>query len=191
MAVRPTAVGTPRLLVTLIGCTVLGAWATLGAAPPAHAQTGPVTRPETSPATRPVTRIGFSVGGISTLGLIVEREDGRHGWELNVGTWSFRDLSVSVVRRWYVGSPEYTLRPTLGLGLWGVLAFSEGERPGTVLVARAPVGLEWRPVERQALILDGNLNRALAVRRREADDDTPLNRRFVPLPGASWRMRSR
>jgi hypothetical protein len=142
-------------------------------------------------AQQSVTRIGLSFGGISTIGIVVERENARAGWELNVGTWSFTDLSVSVVRRWYVGDPEYSLRPTLGLGLWGVAAFSAGERPGAVLVARAPIGLEWRPTQRQAVVLDGNVNRALAVRRREENDDTPLSRRFVPLPGISWRMRSR
>lgn len=137
------------------------------------------------------TRVGVSFGGISTIGVVIEREDSRSGWELNVGTWAFSDVSVSVVHRWYVGDPEYTLRPTVGLGLWGVAAFSSGARPGAVLVARAPLGIEWRPTERQAVLLDGNLNRALAVRRREENDDTPLSRRFVPLPGVSWRMRSR
>jgi len=34
-----------------------------------------------------------------------------------------------------------------------------------------------------------NINRALWVRRTDPDDDTPLNRRVVPLPGVYYRWK--
>jgi hypothetical protein len=143
----------------------------------------------TSAQSRDVTRLGVSVGGISTFGVIVEYETGAHSWELNVGTWSFRDLSASLIRRWRLS--DRAVLPTVGLGLWGVVAWVPGERPSGVLVARAPIGVEWQVIERSSLTIDVNLNRALWVRRADPDDELPLNRRLVPLPGASWRWHTR
>lgn len=134
-------------------------------------------------------RVGISVGGISTVGLVVEYVSGRSSWEINVGTWSFRDLSVSLVRRWYLGVEE--ARPTVGVGVWGVLALPPDGRPSVALVARAPVGVEWRFASRHAAVLDLNVNQGLFIRRSDPDDDTPMNRRLIPLPGLSTRWRSR
>lgn len=134
-------------------------------------------------------RIGISLGGISTVGVIVEYVSGQASWEINVGTWSFRDLSVSVVRRWYLGVQD--ARPTVGAGLWSVLAFPQDARPSFVVVARAPVGVEWRFDERHAGVLDLNVNRGLFIRRSDPDDDTPMSQRLIPLPGLSYRWRSR
>ena len=61
-------------------------------------------------------RIGLAVGGISTVGVVVEFFDGNYGIDLTVGTWSFRDISVSAVGKRYVG--DHAARPFLGLGLW-------------------------------------------------------------------------
>jgi hypothetical protein len=134
-------------------------------------------------------RVGISVGGISTVGLVVEYVDGHGSTDLTVGTWSFRDLSVSLVRRQYFGVSA--LRPVVGIGLWAILATPEGERSGFALVARAPVGLDWRVRGDHYLTLDLNVNRGLLVRRTDPDDDTPLNNRLVPLPGLSYRWASR
>ena len=35
------------------------------------------------------------------------------------------------------------------------------------------------------------LNRALAVKRTDPEDDTPVNRRLIPLPGAAYRWKAR
>ena len=70
-------------------------------------------------------RLGISAGGMSTLGLLVEYVDGHGSTEFSIGTWSFRDLSVSLVRRQYFGVSA--LRPVVGIGLWGILATPEGE----------------------------------------------------------------
>lgn len=138
---------------------------------------------------RETARLGISVGGISTVGLVVEYLDGQGSLELNVGTWSFRDLSVSVVRRHYLGAAR--TRPTVGLGVWGVLGFPPDERPSAALVIRAPVGVDWDLGEGHALTFDINVNQGLWIRRSDPDDDTPMNRRLIPLPGASYRWRNR
>lgn len=136
---------------------------------------------------RETARLGISVGGISTLGLVVEYVDGHGSTELNVGTWSFRDLSLSLIRRHYLGVAD--ARPTVGLGLWGVLAFPPDERMSTVLVLRAPVGIDWRVTGDHSLTFDINVNQGLWIRRSDPDDDTPMNRRLIPLPGLSYRWR--
>lgn len=134
-------------------------------------------------------RVGISAGGTSTLGLLLEYVDGHGSTEISVGTWSFRDLSVSLVRRQYFGVSA--LRPVLGVGLWGILATPEGERPGMALVLRAPIGMDWRAGSTHFLTLDLNVNRGIWVRRTDPDDDTPLNQRLVPLPGLSYRWWTR
>jgi hypothetical protein len=134
-------------------------------------------------------RFGIAAGGIGTLGLVVEYVDGHGSTELTLGTWAFRDLSASLVRRQYFGVSA--LRPVLGLGLWGIIATPEGERPGMALVVRAPVGMDWRIDGDHFLTLDMNVNHGLWVRRTDPDDDTPLNRGLVPLPGLSYRWWSR
>jgi hypothetical protein len=134
-------------------------------------------------------RLGISAGGVSTLGLVLEYVDGHGSTDFTIGTWSFHDLSVSLVRRQYFGVSA--LRPVLGLGVWAILATPEGERPGMALVVRAPVGADWRIDGDHFLTLDLNINQGVWVRRTDPEDDTPLNRRLVPIPGISYRWWSR
>lgn len=132
-------------------------------------------------------RFGVTFGGISTVGLLAERID-RHGsTEINLGTIGLRDLSLSVVRRHYLGTA--TARPTVGVGLWTVIGFSsdERERTGVAVLLRAPIGVEWRVADRHAVTLDIAINRGLLVRRADPEDDTPVSPRPVPLPGLSYR----
>ncbi len=135
-------------------------------------------------------RFGITLGGISTIGFLVEYEDGRGSTELNIGTWAFRDLSISVVRRYRFGADA--VRPTVGLGLWGVLAFPREGRTSAALVLRAPIGAEWDLGRggTNFMNLDLNVNRGLWVRRSDPDDELPLNRRLVPLPGIAYRWRN-
>jgi len=149
--------------------------ASLASAPPLHAQ-----------APDPV-RIGITWGGVSFLGLTFEYQWESFSVEANVGTWTLRDLSVSVVGKHYFG-PAEDLRPYVGGGLWGVLAFAEEGR-GSVLVLRAPVGFEWEFVDRNYLGVGMSINRGLWVDRIDPDDETPLNKRLVPLPGFYYRWR--
>jgi hypothetical protein len=126
-------------------------------------------------------RVGVSFGGISTFGVTAEYFDGNESLDLTVGTWSFRDLSVAVVARHYFGGGEAL--PFVGGGLWLVTAWPEDGRTGFATVLHAPVGVDLQPGRRHAVGLALNVNRALWVRRTDPDDDLPLNRRLVPLPG--------
>ena len=131
-------------------------------------------------------RIGVSVGGISSVGLVVELFDDTHAVEFALGTWSFRDVSLSAVyKEYFFGS---RVRPFVGGGLWMVASFPPDERTGLALVLRAPVGAEWTFVDDHSIGLSLNVNRALAVRRSDPADDLPLVGRIVPLPEAYYRL---
>lgn len=134
-------------------------------------------------------RVGLSFGGTSFVGVVVDYLDASGSTEVTVGTFSFRDLSVSVVRRQRFGGGDF--RPTVGLGLWAVAALpGEEERAGLALIARAPIGVDWNVSGNHFVTLDANLNRALYVRRTDPEDDTPPASRIVPLPGVAWRWLS-
>jgi hypothetical protein len=130
-------------------------------------------------------RVGVSFGGIATFGLTAEYYDGNESLDLTVGTWSFRDLSVAVVARHYFGAGEAL--PFVGGGLWLVAARPEDGRAGFATVLHAPLGVDLQPGHRHAVGLALNVNRAIWVRRTDPDDDLPLNRRLVPLPGIYYR----
>lgn len=132
-------------------------------------------------------RIGITLGGTSFLGLAVEFFDGDRSLEIAVGTWTARDLSVSVVGRQYFGAAE--VKPVVGAGLWSVFSWPEDEGTGISLVARAPVGFDWNVAGDHSLNLDINVNRALWVKRPSPTDATQRDRSLVPLPGISYRWR--
>jgi len=133
-------------------------------------------------------RIGVSFGGISTAAVVVELFDDTHAVELALGTWSFRDLSVSAVYKEYFGASR--ARPFVGGGLWAVVAWPSDpeERTGRALVLRAPIGVDWSFVDDHALGFALNVNRGIAVRRSDPLDQLPMNDRFVPLPEAYYRF---
>jgi len=109
--------------------------------------------------------------------------------DINIGTWTFRDLSVSVVGKQYFGAGDF--RPYSGLGLWAVVSPVHGpeERMGVALLARAPVGVEWNLDADHHFGGDLALNRALWVRRKDPLDLTPPTDRFIPLPGFYYRWK--
>lgn len=133
-------------------------------------------------------RIGLTVGGISTVGIVVEFFRDSRSLDVNVGTWAFSDLSLSVVAKQYIGSRA--LRPYVGGGFWLVIASPPEQRTGLGLIARVPIGLDWEVVSAHSLGAALSLSRALAVRRPDPEDDLPLNRRLVPLPGMYYRWTS-
>lgn len=130
-------------------------------------------------------RIGLTLGGISTVGVSVEYVDGDRSLDLTFGTWTFRDVSTSVVVRQYFGAGD--LLPFVGLGVWLVGARPSDERTGFAAVLQAPVGLDWQALDNHYLGLAMNVNRALWVRRTNPEDDLPLSHRLVPLPGVYYR----
>lgn len=133
----------------------------------------------------PQFRVGISLGGVSTVGLVLEQVWEWGSVELMLGTWSFRDVSLSLVHKQRIGGGD--VYGVAGVGVWAVVAFPADERTGLAVVGRVPVGVEWDAGDRHFLSMEVGLNRALWVRRTDPEDFTPLNRRIVPLPNASWR----
>jgi len=117
------------------------------------------------------------------MGFILEYRWGDRSAELNIGTWSFKDLSVSVVGKQYFGPGDF--RPFAGLGLWAVIApkHEPTEQAGVAIMARAPVGVEWNVNAGHHLGAHLSLNRALWIRRKDPLDELPPTDRLIPLPG--------
>ena len=131
-------------------------------------------------------RIGISLGGVGTVGLLLEYFDGNRSLDLTVGTWAFQDLSLSLVMKQYVGANA--VRPFVGAGLWLVAAKPSDGRLGLAAVLRAPVGVDWNLAGAHAVGAGINVSRALWVRRTDPEDDLPLSGRWVPLPGIYYRF---
>ena len=133
--------------------------------------------------------IGVTVGGIGLLGLGFEFRWGDRSLDAQVATFSFRDVSLAVSGKQYFGGGD--LQPFLGLGLWNVTAFREdpARRTGTALLARIPLGVDWSPASDHSLGASLALNEALWIHRADPEDDTPISRRPLPLPGFYYRAR--
>lgn len=131
-------------------------------------------------------RMGITLGGIGLIGVDFEFRSGDHALDLNVATFDWNDLSISVVAKEYFGGGD--VRPFVGLGLWTVVDFSSGP-PGVALLARAPIGVDWRVNGGDHFAgLSVALNRALATWNPE--DDTPINGRIVPLPALYYKYQN-
>jgi len=132
-------------------------------------------------------RIGLTVGGIGLFGVAVEFRSGDNSIDVNVATFTFHDASLSVVGKRYFGAGD--ARPFVGAGLWGVLGRQEASS-GKVLLLRVPVGLDWRVTGDHFLGGAISINKALAVKRSDPDDDTPIGGRPIPLPGFYYRWQN-
>ena len=132
-------------------------------------------------------RIGLTLGGTSTVGLAFEIMWGDAALDLSVGTWAFRDIALSAVGKYYVGSDEF--KGYGGGGIWFVTQFPTGpeEQQGHAWVARFPIGAEGRINKDHALGLELNLDKALSVKRPDPEDERPPASRIVPLPGVYYR----
>jgi hypothetical protein len=148
----------------------LGLAAALAAPPGADAQEG--------------LRVGFVLGGAGFVGLVTEWRWDDHGAELLLSTFSFHDLGISVVGKQYFGASW--LKPAVGAGLWLVTGGSP-EGSGRALIARFPLGGDWRVAHGHYATFEVNVNRGLWVDRPNPADDTPINRRLVPIPSVSYR----
>ncbi|MCY4400232.1 MAG: hypothetical protein OXE96_12980 [Gemmatimonadetes bacterium] len=129
-------------------------------------------------------RFGITVGGGSVTALVVEHRWAHQGIEVQLGTWGFRDLSVSVTAKQYAGS--YSVEPFVGAGLWAVVARAEAGT-GLGLIARFPVGVGWDMASRHNAALTVFLNRALAVKRPDPENLRPPRTNLIPLPELSYR----
>ena len=132
-------------------------------------------------------RFGVTVGGIGLVGLSFEFRWGNQSVDVNVATFSFDDVSVAVTGKQYFGGGD--AQPFLGIGLWGVTAFSQevGRNTGMSLLLRMPVGVDWNFTGKQSFGGSIAVNQGLWIRRADPQDDTPIRRRPVPLPGVYFR----
>lgn len=132
-------------------------------------------------------RVGLTLGGTGLLGVSLEVvEDGR-SLELVVGTLSFRDVALSLVGRQYFGASA--MKPAAGLGVWSVISFPDepGARRGISVLARAPIGFDWRASPGHFVGAELSVNRALWIQHEDPTDDAPPNARLIPIPGFAYR----
>lgn len=140
-------------------------------------------------------RVGIRFGGTSLTALTLEWFDGRRALEMSVGTWRFRDVGVSVVAKEFFGASA--LRPSVGAGLWLMIApppealpaGSGTSRTPVALLARAPIGGDWRIGGGHAVGAEISITRALWIRRPSPEDLRPLGSKLVPIPALSYRWR--
>ena len=148
-------------------------------APPLTAQT---------PADDMRLRIGVTALGIGSLGASVEFLWGSTSIDINLATFTFKEVSLSVTGKQYFGSGD--LRPFVGVGLWGIAGSTgqAGEQAGKALILRLPVGGDWNFTGDHYFGVSLAVNEGLWIDRADPEDDTPINRRPVPLPGFYYRF---
>lgn len=131
-------------------------------------------------------RFGIALGGTSVIAVIAEGLEGGRGLELTLGTFSFREVSLSAVVKAYLGPSAF--RPAVGAGLWGLMSFAPraGEQMGAALLARFPIGFDWRLGTNQYIGGEVNVNRALWIRRADRSE-LPPNPSPIPIPAFTWR----
>ena len=132
-------------------------------------------------------RLGISFGGASSAALVAEYRWAHQGIEVQLGTWGFRDTSLSLTVKQYVGS--YAVEPYVGVGVWGMTARAETGR-GFGLIGRFPLGFEWSFAPKHSVSAALYMNRALALRRPDPNDQRPPRARFIPLPEFGYRWGS-
>jgi hypothetical protein len=153
----------------------------LFAALPAIAQDPPLSSSGRDPGE---IRVGLSFGGTGLVGLVGEFRRSGWGGELVVGTLSFREISVALSAKAYLGQERF--QPAVGAGIWAMRAWT-ADGSGAILLARFPVAMDLRFTGQHSVGLEVGLNRGLLVRRLDPEDDTPINRSLTPLPGAYYR----
>ncbi len=133
-------------------------------------------------------RIGITAGGIGSFGATVEFLWGSRSIDVNLSTFTFSDVSLAVTAKQYFGGGD--LRPFVGVGLWGAAGSTgeEGEQTGKALILRVPVGADWNFTRGHHLGGSLAVNEGLWVDRADPEDDTPVSRRPVPLPGFYYRF---
>lgn len=129
-------------------------------------------------------RLGFILGGIGVAGVVGEVRSGAWGTEVALSALRLQDRSMAVTLKRYAG--EGSVKAFLGMGLWGLRVRGEAQT-GSIVILRAPIGLEGIVDQSHALGAEVGLNRAWMVRRVDPDDDTPPNRRIIPFPGVHYR----
>ena len=133
-------------------------------------------------------RVGITALGVGSVGASVEFLWGSRSIDVNLGTLSFKEVSLGVTGKQYFGSGD--LRPFLGVGLLGIAGSTglEGEQTGKVLLLRLPVGGDWNFTGRHYFGGSIAVNVGLWIDRADPEDDRPVERRPVPFPGLYYRF---
>ncbi len=133
-------------------------------------------------------RIGVTALGIGSLGASVEFLWGSTSIDINLATFTFKEVSLAVTGKQYFGSGD--LRPFVGIGLWGIAGSTAeaDEQAGKALLLRLPVGGDWNFTGDHYFGVSLAVNEGLWIDRADPEDDTPINRRPVPLPGLYYRV---
>ena len=141
-----------------------------------------------APADDMQLRIGVTAAGIGSIGASVEFLWGSRSIDMNLATFSFSEVSLAVTGKQYFGRGD--MRPFVGVGLWGIVGSTgeDGEQTGKVLLLRLPVGGDWNFTGIHHLGGSLAVNEGLWIDRADPEDDTPVNRRPVPLPGFYYRV---
>ena len=172
----PSHIGRRALGVALVLCL---SW------PLAALPGSPVTAQSTAEDMK--IRIGLTAGGIGSVGASVEFLWGSRSVDVNLSTFTFSEVSLAVTAKQYFGAGD--LRPFVGVGLWGIAGSTgkEGEQAGKAVILRIPVGADWNFTRRHHLGGSLAVNEGLWIDRADPEDDTPVSRRPVPLPGFYYR----
>ncbi len=159
-------------------CTLASCLASLSVAPLAAQSTSDDMR----------LRVGITALGVGSVGASVEFLWGSRSIDVNLGTLSFKEVSLAVTGKQYFGSGD--LRPFLGVGLLGIAGSTglEGEQTGKVLLLRLPVGGDWNFTGRHYFGGSISVNVGLWIDRADPEDDRPVERRPVPFPGLYYRF---
>ena len=141
-----------------------------------------------TPADDMQLRIGVTAAGIGSIGASVEFLWGSRSIDMNLATFSFSEVSLAVAGKQYFGRGD--MRPFVGVGLWGIAGSTgqDGEETGKVLLLRLPVGGDWNFTGNHHFGGSLAVNEGLWIDRADPEDDTPVNRRPVPLPGLYYRV---
>lgn len=129
-------------------------------------------------------RIGLVVGGLGFIGAVAEGIWDDRGAELVLSTFSFHDVSISVAGKQYFG--DSWMKPAVGAGLTYMAAKSP-DGFGSALIARFPLGGDWKMSPGNYLTWEINVTRGLAAHRPDPTDDAPISQRIIPFPSLSYR----
>src|SRR5262245_46171078 len=115
-------------------------------------------------------RFGVVFGGLGFIGAVAEGIWEDRAAELVVSTYSFHDLSLSAAGKQFFG--DSWMKPAVGAGLTWMLARSD-EGAGNALIARFPLGGDWKMASGHFLTWEVNVTRALFVSRPDPNETTP------------------
>jgi hypothetical protein len=130
-------------------------------------------------------RVGVVFGGLGFIGAVVEGIWNDRSAEAVVSTFAFHDVSVSLAAKQFFGASW--LKPALGAGVTYMVARSP-DGVGSALIARFPLGGDWKMSPGHYLTWEVNVTRALLVNRPDPADDAPPTQRIIPFPSLSYRV---